>query len=285
MDTNKLKKLLEGFDEYQVDRYCNYCRVLSNESKNGQLKNPWMQKRSEIVLATFFKAVSKDGLEFDGKHITIQSTGVSYDYQAYKNKMFLQYPESVVDVQLVYTDDKFSFEKHSGKVVYQHEINNPFDEKKDENVIGGYCVIKNKRGEFLTLLSKGEIEKHRKVAKTDYIWNSWFIEMCMKTVIKKACKQHFNDIFQNIETLDNENYDLEKPLGISVEAKKEIEEIKTIDSLEKYYHENISKNAGIKKDFNKAISQRKKEIEDADKGTENQENGQVDSQQRPGDTG
>ena len=68
-------------------------------------------------------------------------------------------------MQLVYTDDKFSFEKHSGKVVYQHEINNPFDEKKDENVIGGYCVIKNKRGEFLTLLSKNEIEKHRKVFK------------------------------------------------------------------------------------------------------------------------
>jgi hypothetical protein len=32
----------------------------------------------------------------------------------------------------------------------------------------------------------------------------------MKTVVKKACKIHFGDIYTNIEEMDNENYDASK---------------------------------------------------------------------------
>ena len=69
-------------------------------------------------------------------------------------------------------------------------------------------VIKNNRGEFLTLLSRKEIDKHRATAKTDYIWKSWFREMVFKTLMKKACKYHFEDSVADIESLDNENYNL-----------------------------------------------------------------------------
>ena len=268
MNKNKITELLSGYDKDDVERYCDYCYRLSTAKKDGQLKNPWMQQRSEEVLAKFFKMVSSDGLVLDGNHITIQKTGVSYDYVAFKNKMLLAYPESKIDIQLVYKDDTFQFQKESGKVVYRHDINNPF-EQSDEDVKGGYCVIKNSRGEFITLLSVGDIEKHRKVAKTDYIWSNWFPEMCMKTIMKKACKVHFADIFQNIETIDNENYDLDQPLTISVEVKGEIEAIETLEALEKYYHDNADKNAGVKKDFNKAVSARKTQIEEALKNASN----------------
>jgi len=258
MNFDIIKSGLSEYDQYHVERYINYCGKLLADNKQEW----WMKKRSEKQLIDYFKAVSRDGLVLDGEDITLISTGVSYNYVAYRNKMLLSYPESVIDLQLVYDGDSFRFKKESGKILYTHEIANPFDDDKEKKIMGGYCIIKNNRGEFLTTLSKAEIEKHRKVAKTDAIWSSWLIEMCLKTVIKKGCKQHFKDIYGNIETIDNENYDLGQPLGITVETKSEIEEIKTLEDLEKYYRANIDKNAGVKKDFNKAVSARKAQIEE-----------------------
>lgn len=269
MNYKQIKDDLAGYDVNTVDAYVYYLNNLSiAKNKDGSLKNKWMAYKKEAELISIFKRVAKDGLDFDGEHITLQSTGVSYDYIAYKNKMYQVYPESLIDVGLVYKEDLFTFEKESGNVIYQHVINNPFNQDED-NIVGGYCLIKNKRGEFLTLLSSENIDKHRKVAKTDYIWSIWsiwFHEMCLKTLIKKACKQYFADIYQNIETLDNENYDLEQPLGISVEQKAEVEKITNLEDLKKYYHDNKGKNAGVLQDFNKLVSKLEAEVESTFEG-------------------
>lgn len=261
MDINKITQALSNYDHLKVLAYTNYLKKIeSAKNKDGTLKNSWMKYRSDEDFVSCFRQVVLDGLDFDGVHITLQPTGVSYDYIAYKNKMYLVYPESLIDVALVYKDDTFKFEKQSGKVVYVHNINNPFDQNQGD-IIGGYCVIKNKRGEFITLLSKENIEKHRKVAKTDFIWQSWFHEMCLKTLIKKACKQHFADIFQNIETVDNENYDLEQPLGIDIKDKAAVEALESIPEIEQYWLNNKGRNSGVLKDFTKLCADRKAEIE------------------------
>lgn len=261
MNINNIKIGLKDYGHTEVDIYLNYLKQLETaKDKKKQPKNPWMKYKSDAELVSFFKKVALDGLSIDGEHVTLQSTGISFDYIAYKNKMLLVYPETLFDVALVYKDDTFKFEKQSGNVVYTHQINNPFDQSEDK-IIGGYCIIKNKRGEFITLLSASNIAKHRKVAKTDSIWSSWFHEMCLKTVIKKACRQHFQDIYQNIETLDNENSDITQLLGISVENKAAVEEIETLEKLEEFYHANKDKNAGVLKDFNLLITNRKSELE------------------------
>ena len=285
MNETNIKKSLSNYDPAKVDVYTHYLKqVETAKDKKKQPKNPWMKYKSDVELVSFFKKVAIDGLDFDGTHITLQSTGVSYDYIAYKNKMLLVYPETLFDVALVYKDDKFKFEKQSGKVVYFHEITNPFDQSEDK-IEGGYCIIKNKRGEFITLLSASNIAKHRKVAKTQTIWLAWFHEMCLKTLIKKACKQHFADMYQNIETLDNENYDLEQPLGVSIEDKAAVEEIKTLEGLEKFYHANKGKNAGVLKDFNLLITNRKAEIETDIEKTKKEEEPQDNSERTPGEEG
>ena len=252
-------ELLTKFDNDKVERYVNYLNKLSSEVKNNKPKNPWVKQRTSEQLTEYFKAVAMDGLEFDGVHITLQSTGVSYDYVAYKNKMFIAYPESLIDLQIVYKDDSFKFSKESGHVIYKHEIANPFG-SKEEDIIGGYCVIKNKRGEFLTTLNKEDFEKHRKVAKTDYIWKQWFVEMCKKTLIKKACKTHFSDEYTNIETLDNTQYDLGQSLDLPIAVKEDLESIDEIKDIGKYYKENAGKYAGFSKDFIKACADRKAQI-------------------------
>lgn len=193
------------------DQFVSELRTKKKKDENGKwvLANPWADEKKPSFWDDCWKKVQLTGLQFDGKHIAIDKNGLTFDYVAYKNKMLLVYPESQIDIELVYKGDDFSFRKDNSKIEYHHIFKNPF-EHKDDDIIGGYCVIKNKRGEFITTLSKAEILKARAVAKTQKIWLAWFAEMCKKTVIKKAIKFHFDDIYAVMEEEDNKNYDLEK---------------------------------------------------------------------------
>lgn len=249
-----MKELLKEFDQKHVDIFCDYIqRMKTEKSKDtGKLIAWWATDISDQKYAEYFRKVENEGLLLDGVHVTIQSTGLSYDYVAYKNRMLLAYPESTVDMALVFEGDDFTCEKESGKVLYRHVPKDPFNQK-DDKIIGAYCVVKNKRGEFLTTISKDDLQKHRKVAKGDFIWKAWYKEMCLKTIIKKACKQHFADIYEQIEQEDNTQSDLELPVNIDLLWKQEIEEIETIEDLKKYWEEN----KGRGKEFAKLITSRK----------------------------
>jgi hypothetical protein len=67
-------------------------------------------------------------------------------------------------LQLVFEGDDFAFAKKDGKIFYSHKLNNPFSNKP---VMGGYCIIKNKLGDFIEAMSIQELEQIRKKAKTD----------------------------------------------------------------------------------------------------------------------
>lgn len=259
--TERIKNLLKDYDESAVDEYVNYVYKLHIDTNSkGELVNYWAKEVSSKKYADYFKIVTREGLYFDGIHITINKQGIQYDYIAYKNKMLLAYPESKIDLQLVYKGDDFQVAKESGSIVYHHNIANPFD-RKVEDITGGYCIIQNKRGEFITLLSKAEIDKHKEVARTQYIWDKWYAEMSFKTLIKKAVKIHFSDIYDKIEEVDNENYDLEKDSEIKIDTEiekieKEVEAIKTEKELNKYYLANQDK-VENKASFNKIVAEKK----------------------------
>lgn len=204
MNQENVKKLLQDFKKEDVERYIAYMAKLEKDEKNK-----FMQFMTDEKIAEWFRRVASEWLVFDWIHITLLSTWIFYDYVALKNKMLIVYPESVFDIWIVYEWDDFSFSKKDWKVFYNHKIANPFS-KKESDIIGAYAIVKNKRWEFITLLSKEDLQKHRETAKTDFIWKSWYTEMCMKTVTKKACKMHFWDIYTNIEEMDNENYDANK---------------------------------------------------------------------------
>lgn len=277
MDKQKLIGLLQDQkNQEDVEKFAAYCEKLALATNNNKPKNPWMAKTNEQKLAILFKRVSNEGLVLNGDDVTLQgmwsnelgayTVSVSYNYQAYKNKMLLAYPESKIDVALVYKEDTFEFEKESGQIGYVHKIANPFGQK-DEDIIGGYCVIKNKRGEFLTTMSAEDLEKHRKVAKTDFIWKQWFKEMCLKTLIKKACSKHFKDTFINIEEMDNDQYELENPLDLKLKWKQEIDAINDMDKLREYYLANRGEIRG--KEFDKYVMMRKTQLSTNKKQDEN----------------
>ena len=262
MEKAKIIDLLKkkGHEETNAEKFAAYIikLTLEKDRQTGKLKNEWIQSYKEEKVIELYERVAEDGLIFDGTNITLQKTGISYNYIAYKNKMLLAYPESKVDVQLVYKDDMFQVGKESGSVVYSHTITKPFENKK-EDIIGGYCVIKNKRGETLTLLSKEDIEKHRKVSKMDNVWQEWYVEMCLKTLIKKGCRNHAADIFEAIERKDNENYDLENPLELDLALKQKIDACKDMVELTAVYNAHKGKVTNAAP-FNLAISIKKQEL-------------------------
>lgn len=181
---------------------------------------------------------------------------VSYNYQAYKNRVLNIYPETLFDIQIVQKGDDFSFRKENGKVIYSHKINDPFNPQPE--IVGVYCIIKNKRGEFLETLNMTDIEKMRNVAKTKNVWDEWFSEMALKSVIKRACKRHFKDITQNIESIDNENTDLNR-VSFDEEIQKKIDEAQTIAELGKLYKDEKN-NVTDEVAFITLLSERKEEL-------------------------
>jgi hypothetical protein len=250
----------EIFDAYVA-------KLKTEKGQDGKLKNWWAPQKDDAFWENCWHVAEQSGLKFDGKHLTITQNGLTFDYVAYKNKMLQVYPDSIIDCSLVYKGDSFAFEKENGKVTYKHIINNPFEHEK-EKLIGGYCVIKNKRGEFLTLLSIPEIEQAKKVAKTDAIWKAWYAEMCLKTVIKKAVKFHFDDIYTVMEEEDNKNYDLDliedKP-EFPEALKNAIMEAADCTALKDIYkreYNNLS-TAALKAEFIQLATTRKQELANA----------------------
>lgn len=257
MEKSKLIELLKGHDQQHVVDYANYITGLYNElDGNRKPVHYYLHSRSEQDMAEAFKKVAKEGMVFDGKHIKMTKSGVSWDYVAFKNKMLKVYPESQIDIELVFDGDKFNYDKIDGKITYRLEVANPFGDKKDDGVIGGFCIIKNKRGEFITRLTKEEIAKHRALAIDSYYWKTWFQEMCKKTVIKKACKEHFEDVFEGVNDMDNENYDMTNSVSLDAKWKNDIDAITNMNDLATYY----KANEGQGKEFITYIAKRKKQI-------------------------
>lgn len=220
-----LKELLEDYDKSEVEVFSNYVIKLKLEKdKHGAPKNPWAVNRKDELFAPLFKKNKLTGLKFDGVHVTINQHGLSYDYIAYKNRLLIAYPETELRFSEVYEGDEFSFSQNEKEVKYNHVLKNPFN-RDTKNIIGVYCVIKNKRGHFLTLLDKNEIAKHRKVAKTQYIWNAWELEMIYKTVIKKATRIHYEDVYKEMNEEDNK--------GINLNHARQYKMLKDMDFGEK----------------------------------------------------
>lgn len=149
------------------------------------------------------------GITLDGVNAVLSGFNrVFITWVGYKNKVLSVYPESEFDVQLVKSGDLFQVSKESGAVKYTHDINDPFSSNK--GIIGAYCVIKNKRGEALETLGSDDFNKMKSSAMMSSTWDKWESEFWLKSVIKRACKRHFNDIVAEVEKVDNEDYSLEK---------------------------------------------------------------------------
>ena len=270
MDYKKLRELLKDQPIDKVQKYVNYIEKLETENdRNGKLKCYWFNSLEKNIEKTafFFKQVHKEGLEIDGKHVFLKSISwqimIDYDYIAYKNKLYIVYPETEFTMGVVYEGDDFSSIYENEKIKIYHNMKSAFNHN-DDNLKGTYCVIKNSRGEFISTLDRKELAKLRSIAKRDNVWANWFKQMCLKSAIKDVVKYHYNDICQGLLEEDEKQYNLELPFNVKPITKQEIEAINSIDKLSDYYKRNKASIDDIKS-FNKLVCIRKEELTVRDK--------------------
>jgi hypothetical protein len=258
--SGNLKNLLSNYDEKIVDVYVAYIGTLKNDKdKDGKLIAWWSVKITDEQFADIFKKVAVTGLYIDGDSITLtfrKKLIPTFDYHAYMNKVILSYPKTIFDFQIVYEGDKFSFKKQSGKVIYTHEIVDPFNTQK--KIKGGYGVIKNKKGEFIEFLTMDDITKMKNTSTMKTIWDTWFDRMVLKSIIKRICNIHFKDIVKEIEIIDNETNDLDRT-NIPEDIQKQIDNAKVETDLTDIYNANVGDIEDVEA-FVNLLAKRKKEI-------------------------
>ena len=199
-----------------------------NEKKKDKETNQYVNSFNinEFFIYSKITEIIENGFALDGINYVIYSNNmVLPTYHAYKNKIYMVYPESVIDLQLIREGDEYNFAKESGSVVYSHSIADPFIDKEPK-IIGAYCIIKNSRGEFLETLNLTDFQKMKSIASNTNTWKNWESEFWKKSVIKRACKTHFHDITKDIDAQDNEGSDIEKFVKANESTKSSIIEAK-----------------------------------------------------------
>ncbi len=99
--------------------------------------------------------------------------------------------DPIVDIifELVHENDEFKTLKKQGGVgveSYEFKVKDPFNRGK---LVGGfgYVIYEDERKNKLVVMSLADMDKRRKIAKTDSFWKSWEEEMYYKTLVSHVC--------------------------------------------------------------------------------------------------
>ena len=229
---NELKKNVEEFEFGDV-----VLLIAQQKNKKGEYVNRWLWNKSKAYFMHIDKTLKKLNVNLDGKHATLTAKGLTFDYIVYKNRLLQNYPKATIDLDLVFEGDDFSIRKENGKVVYNHNIKNPFG-KNLENLVGAYCIIRIKdRGEFQTTMGIVELEKHKKLSNMAYLYDLWWQELYKKTVLRKNLKFHFEDEFEDIQQIDDIGMDNNLESLTEKQIKEMVNECKTRKDLLKVWQQ------------------------------------------------
>lgn len=111
-----------------------------------------------------------------------------------------------INAQVIYKNDVISYEINSDGSIYNIEHSQEFENIKEDNIIGGYCVIKYKGQEYGTIATMEQIQEawNKSIsAKKKTEFKSEFVK---RTMVNKAIKWFINtrdDEDLLIETISN----------------------------------------------------------------------------------
>jgi len=117
-----------------------------------------------------------------------------------------------VNAHCFYDNEKFEVSYGTNPQI----LHVPLDTKERGEIAGAYAVFKLHTGDTqFNVLWKDEIEKRRRVAKTDFIWKQWTEEMYKKTAVHNGAKflqlsAEIHETLQKDATVVNVNPEREK---------------------------------------------------------------------------
>jgi len=227
---DKLKELLKHCKKDFINVVM---EIASKQNSKREFVNRWIWTKNIAYFEKILSDLKKLDIQLDGKHATLTQRGLTFDYIVYKNRLLKNYPNAIIDLDLVFNNDKYSIEKKNGKVIYNHTIAKPF-EKSLDTLQGGYCIVRIAgRGEFQTTMGVEELNKHKNLSKMQYLYNDWWQELYKKTLLRKNLKFHFEDEFTDIQEMDDEAMDnvLEKPKMTKEDVEAKIKKVETKKGL------------------------------------------------------
>lgn len=137
-------------------------------------------------------------------------------YKGYIHRVCEHNPSTEFQTGLVFERDELEVFKQDGVAHYKHKCETPFPSKKDmaENLSGAYCYISYQINGYnyshIELIGKDDISIIRSKAKSDNVWDEFFSEQIKKAIIRRACKVPFAKVVNDLDELDNQNFDLNK---------------------------------------------------------------------------
>lgn len=213
LNTVKETLLQKGYESGKVSRAISYLASELNKKDNN------VSRHNELELINLFIKYYNAGTNLDGINVVLAGKNMGLiSYHGYMNKIKEIHPNVFFDIQIVRKDDKFSFAKESGSIIYSHEFTNPFE---DAEIIGAYCIVTlEDKNQSIELLNKADYEKMKDASRNKSVWLKWSTEFWRKSVIKRACKIYFAEEIKDIDKIDNDDY------GIKLENEKATKEQK-----------------------------------------------------------
>lgn len=84
-------------------------------------------------------------------------------------------------------DFKVTTDENGDHIYYEQDFS---VERIDDNIALFFAVAKLKSGQVIVeVMTKRQVDKHKLLAKTPYIWQKWYSEMGIKTVIHRILKR------------------------------------------------------------------------------------------------
>lgn len=211
---------LDPADEKTQNEAYKYASSVLAEIKKtaGDSKRDLTVCSPESICQTMIDA-AQFRLAIDGKqHAHIVKYGnkaqLQIGYRGYIAKISEHYKDADFVAEPVFNSDKLSMTDEGGFQSYKLVKGDPFADTWDD-LKGVLVRISYTKGgekfQKVTVVGKGDLNKIRKAAKTDYIWAQWPIEKAKAAAIKRACKIQFSDVMglQQMIRYDNEaNYEL-----------------------------------------------------------------------------
>ena len=254
---NSLAKMTEQFGVVlpkNMDRE-RFVRIAQTAIQN----NPSILSANRTTLFSACMRAAEDGLLPDGRESALvvfnSKKGPIVQYMpmvaGIKKKVRLSGEIRKWKLQVVFENDEFDWEEGDNDKIYHRPCLN-----KRGSVIAAYSIVTFKDGEKdREVMSVGDIDKRRKKAKSQNIWNDWYEEMCKKTVAKYHAKSlPMEGPLSKIMASDDNIFEVEHVESKEIEEVKPKEEKKTSSTLAKAV-ENTQKEDPIEVSERQAIQE------------------------------
>lgn len=165
-------------------------------------RDPGLVHADRQSLIAAVRQCANHGLVPDGNEATLQVYNAKVKDQWIKKVQYQPMVRGIINrvlksgkvlsfwAEVVYAGEPFQIDISQGDRRPAHQIENHFDRGGDKDIAGVYSVAKLKNGTIdCEVMPLEEIDKVRKAAKTQKVWEGWFSEKARVAVMRRHSKR------------------------------------------------------------------------------------------------